>query len=61
MAIKKCKMCFREFEGEDVWEDSPAMELGDIFARNTGIEDISDLCPECKEELGVINFLGFGQ
>jgi len=54
-------MCFREFEGEDVWEDSPAMELGDIFARNTGIEDISDLCPECKEELGVINFLGFGQ
>ena len=26
-----------------------------------GIEDINDLCPECREELGVMNLLGFGQ
>ena len=24
-------------------------------------EDISDLCPECREEFGVMNLLGFGQ
>jgi len=26
-----------------------------------GIEDINDLCPECREELEVMNLLGFGQ
>ena len=26
-----------------------------------GIEDINDICPECGEELGVMNLLGFGE
>ena len=26
-----------------------------------GIENINDLCPECREEFGVMNLLGFGQ
>ena len=24
-------------------------------------EDIDDLCPQCREELGVMDLLGFGQ
>ncbi|MDO9558219.1 MAG: hypothetical protein Q7I89_00860 [Syntrophales bacterium] len=26
-----------------------------------GVEDINDLCPECREEFGVMNLLGFGE
>jgi len=25
-----------------------------------GVEDINDLCPQCREELGVMDLLGFG-
>ena len=60
-AMKICKRCFREFNEEDVLEVSPSAELADIFIRDTGIEDINNLCPECREELGVMNLLGFGQ
>ncbi|MBW2544875.1 MAG: hypothetical protein JRD43_05315 [Deltaproteobacteria bacterium] len=24
-----------------------------------GVEDINDLCPQCREELGVMDLLGF--
>lgn len=61
MAIKICKRCFREFEEEDVLKVSPATELADIFIRDIGIEDSNDLCPQCREELRVMNLLGFGQ
>lgn len=61
--LKTCKRCFREFEEEEVLDvdTSPATELADIMLRDIGIEDINDLCPDCREELGVINLLGFGQ
>ena len=26
-----------------------------------GAKDINDLCPQCREELGVMNLLGFGE
>jgi len=60
MAIKICKRCFKEFEEEDL-DISPATELANIMFRDIGIEDINDLCPDCREELGVMNLLGFGQ
>jgi len=61
--LKTCRRCFREFEEEEVLDvdASPATELADIMLRDIGIEDINDLCPDCREELGVINLLGFGQ
>ncbi|MDO9528090.1 MAG: hypothetical protein Q7J27_02915 [Syntrophales bacterium] len=61
--MKTCKKCFREFE-EDVLNISPAMELVDYldsrFHGNdrgeTDIgEGINDLCPEYREESGVMN------
>jgi len=58
--MKTCKRCFREFDEADVVEVSPATELGDIFIQDIGIEDINDLCPECREEMGVMHLLGFG-
>ena len=57
--MKTCKRCFREFEEEDQ-HTSPAEELGDIFLQDIGTEDINDLCPQCREEFGVVNMLGFG-
>ena len=57
--MKTCKQCFREFEEEDI-DISPPEELANIFLQDLGVEDINDLCPQCREELGVINILGFG-
>lgn len=55
----RCLMEFDESE-EDVLDVSPATELVDIFLQDIGAEDINDLCPECREEFGVMNLLGFG-
>ena len=57
--MKTCKRCFREFE-VDVVDVSPETELADILLRDIGVEDINDLCPQCREELGVMDLLGFG-
>ena len=57
--MKTCKRCFREFEEEDI-DISPAEELANIFLQDIGVEDINDLCPQCREELGVMDMLGFG-
>ena len=57
--MKLCKKCFKEFDGHDNIEDSPARERGDIFLSETGYVDIEDICPECREELGIINLIGF--
>ena len=35
-------------------DSSPAENLGNIFLRDIGIDDISNLCPDCREQLGVI-------
>ena len=71
--MKTCKRCFREFEKSevDVLDVSPTTELAGYFdsrfhgndrgETDIDIEDINDLCTECREELGVMNLLGFGQ
>ena len=58
--MKICVRCYREFEEDDI-DISPADELADIFMHDVGVEDINDLCPQCREELGIMNLLGFGQ
>ena len=71
--MKTCKRCFRESEA-DVVDISPATELTDYVDshfhgndkegcgndRGEADEDINDLCPRCREELGVMDLLGFG-
>ena len=56
--MKTCKRCLREFEEDDQYM-SPAEELADIFLQDIGVEDVNDLCPQCREELGIMNILGF--
>ena len=59
--MKTCKRCFREFDEEEGLDFSPAADLADILLEDIGVEDINDLCPACRAELGVMNLLGFGQ
>jgi hypothetical protein len=57
--MKRCKKCFREFDDTDSLDYTPARDLGDIFISHIGDVDVRDICPECREKLGVINLLGF--
>ena len=57
--MKLCKKCFREFDENDKMEESPARELGNIFISEISDIDIEDICPECREEIGIINLMGF--
>ena len=58
--MKLCKKCFREFDEDESIDSSPARELGDIFILKIGNDDLEkELCPECREEFGVMNLIGF--
>ncbi len=32
-----------------------------VFLRDIGIDDVNDICPQCREELGVMDLPGFGR
>jgi hypothetical protein len=57
--LKLCKRCFKEFDENESVDYSPARDLGDIFVSGAGNYDILKICPECREELGVMNLMGF--
>jgi len=38
---------------------SPAQDLGEIFISDIGDVTVEDLCQECREELGIMNLIGF--
>ena len=57
--MKLCKRCFKEFDEDESADYSPARELGDIFVSGVSKFDVRDICPECREELGVMNLIGF--
>jgi len=62
--MKICPKCLQEFEEEPGHDANPAEVLGDIFldavdGEKSGAGDTHDLCPACREKLGIINILGF--
>jgi hypothetical protein len=57
--LKLCKRCFKEFDEDEGVEYSPARNLGDIFISAVGDVDVEDICLECREELGIMNIMGF--
>lgn len=58
--MKRCSRCLQYFEDQNDTEESPVEELADMFLLSTGEANPEDLYPECKEELGMITTLGFG-
>jgi len=57
--MKLCKRCCRDFEEDENLEFSSARDLADIFISGISNVDVQDICPECREELGVMNLMGF--
>jgi len=55
---KVCKKCFREFEKEDIYLSPAKIVANMMIQQYGGIEYINDLCPQCREELGIMNILG---
>ncbi|MGB5218262.1 MAG: hypothetical protein WBN66_08175 [Smithella sp.] len=59
--MKICKLCQREFEDDLSLEVSPAEEVGDLFLESCANDENNDICPECKENEGMLILLGFNQ
>lgn len=57
--VRICRDCLRPFEEYQNQDYDPARELGDIFLKSTGIAGNDDLCPECRDKLGMLNLMGF--
>jgi hypothetical protein len=57
--MKICKRCFQEFAEDENLYQSPVKELADIFSESNGEESVKDHCPQCREELGILNLMGF--
>lgn len=57
--MKICKNCFLEFDEQEDVNSNPISELGKIFLEYTNGDNPVDYCPECREELGMMNMVGF--
>jgi len=55
---KVCKKCFKEFEEDDIYISPAEIVANMMIQQDGGIEAINDLCPQCREELGIMNILG---
>ncbi|MFZ3116154.1 MAG: hypothetical protein WA133_02790 [Syntrophales bacterium] len=60
-----CQNCFQKFEDETVATVSSAEVPGEIFLEAVGsnnpvTQDDRNLCPLCREQLGMVNLLGLG-
>jgi hypothetical protein len=50
--------------GQPIQEDNsknPVEILGDLSEQSISADDDSCLCPACKEELGMLSLMGFGE
>ena len=57
--MPRCKRCGQKFEANKDLDYSPARDLGDIFVESADDIDPRQLCPDCREELGIVSLLGF--
>ncbi len=58
--MKRCKRCDKPFmEDEESYDH--IRDLGEIYVEEIGNVDAQALCHKCREELGIMNLLGFGQ
>jgi len=53
--MKYCKRCYVEFDEEDLYIN-PVEDLENIL-EDIGIDDVNDICLDCREERGVIALL----
>jgi len=58
--VKICKRCAKEYDDHE-GATTTAGELGQICLESIGDEHADQLCPDCKEEVGILNLLVFGE
>lgn len=56
--MKICCNCLQEYVPEPDSSD-PGAELGELFLEQ--VDQDSRYCPCCREILGILNLLGFGE
>jgi hypothetical protein len=59
--VKTCNRCLREYDDTISVQKNPADDLGEMFLKATDPERENDLCPDCREEMGIFTLLGFGK
>ena len=59
--MKTCKRCLREYDDRIFIHKNPVGDLAELFLKATDPESGNDLCPDCRDETGIFNLLGFGQ
>jgi rubredoxin len=57
--MPRCRKCGEKYD-EDEGPLSPMASLGEMFLESAG-EETCDLCPACREEMGILALLGFGE
>lgn len=58
--MKICEICLREFDEVENSDYNTAVAMEDIFVESTAVSNDMDLCPECREALGMLNLTGYG-
>lgn len=54
-----CLRCNARFDETEPIEYNPIEELGAVFIETIGNIDFHDLCPACREKLGIFSLLAF--
>jgi hypothetical protein len=57
--MPRCRKCGEKYD-EDEGATSPFEALGDLFLESVG-ETPLNLCPRCREEMGVLGLLAFDE
>ncbi len=58
--MKTCKYCDEPFDEAEEDTELPG-QLGAMFLDRAGYTDSDDVCPRCKEELGILSLIGTGE
>ena len=57
--MPRCRKCGEKYDEEE-GSISPVEALGELFLESVG-EEPRNLCPGCREEIGVLGLLGFDE
>jgi len=57
--MKICKYCGLPFDDDKIQETNPVQKIGELFYSSRNQMDGEEICPQCKEKLGILNILGF--
>ena len=57
--MPRCRKCGEKYDEEE-GSVSPVEALGELFLESAG-ERPENLCPECREEIGLLGLLGFDE